>query len=76
MYANLIVKHTDANAKQTTESYTLNPSKVAVSGGHIVDSDTAVVIDTFARATVGLSTDTYQDTEIRAYDSVNEILAE
>lgn len=76
MYANIIVKHTDANAKQTTESYSLNPAKIAVSGGHIVDSDTAVVIDTFARATVELSTDSYQDTEIRAYDSVGDILAE
>lgn len=43
---------------------------------HANPNATAANIDTFARALVGLTTNTYQDTVIRDEQSVNEILAE
>ncbi len=69
--ANLTVMHTDANGKQTTETYKFNPLKFTnPSEYHLVDFETAHQIDAFARATVTLSTDTYKDTDIKIYDRI------
>ena len=61
----LIVKSTDNLGKQYEKSLTsANPSA------------TAANIDTFAKALVGLSTNTYGDTIVRDEFSVNEEVAE
>jgi hypothetical protein len=61
----LIVKSTDALGKTFEKSMT-----------HANPNATAANIDTFAKAIVGLSTNTYGDTIIRDETSVNEALAE
>ena len=70
--AKMTVRHIANTGKKNTEIFTCDPSKINVN----ISSETAVAIDTFARAFVNLSTDTYDDTEISQYQSVSEILAE
>lgn len=61
----LIVKSTDNLGKQYEKSLTsANPNA------------TAANIDTFAKALVGLSTNTYSDTIVREEYSVNEEIGE
>jgi hypothetical protein len=65
VHRTLLVRSTDALGKQFEKSMTsANPNA------------TAANIDTFARALVGLSTNTYGDTIIRDETSVNEALDE
>ena len=59
-----------ATSKLTVRHTNVNGSKANI------DSDTATAIDTWARAYVNISTDTYQDSEIQQNQSVNDILAE
>ena len=61
----LIIKSTDALGNENQKTMT-----------HANPAATAQNIDTFARAVVGLSKDTYVDTIIQDTQSVNEILAE
>ena len=68
----LTVRHTNVNGSKATEVFTCDPAKINVN----IDSDTATAIDTWARAYVNISTDTYQDSEIQQNQSVNDILAE
>lgn len=70
--AKMTIRHISNTAKKNTEIFNCDPSKINVN----ISSDTAVAIDTFARAFVNLSTDTYNDTEISQTQSVTEILAE
>lgn len=61
----LIVKSTDQLGNEMEKSFSFaNPNA------------TAANIDTFARAVVGLSKNTYSDTIVRDEESINEILAE
>jgi len=68
----LTIRHTDVYGNKNTEIFTCDPAKINVS----IDSDTATAIDTWARAFVNLTTETYQDCDISQVQSVNEILAE
>ena len=68
----MTVRHTSNTTKKNTEIFNCDPSKINVN----ISSDTAVAIDTFARAFVNLSKDIYNDTEISQTQSINEILSE
>lgn len=66
----LKVMHVDATGKKTnselfTTSLSVNMSKLV-----------ATEVDTWARGFVGLTTDTYTDSEISETSSINEIIAE
>lgn len=64
----LKITHKDSNGKTNSETFntTLDTS---------ISSDTAVAVDTWAKAYCNLSTDNYNDTEITTTQSINEILA-
>lgn len=72
MTSKLTVRHTDALGKKNTEIFNCDPTKINVN----IDSDTAVVIENWARSFVALSNDTYQDSEISQNQSIAEIIAE
>ncbi len=61
----LILKSTDALGNESVKTMT-----------HANPAATAANIDTFARALINLTTNTYSDTVIRDEQSVNELLAE
>lgn len=69
----LKIQETDSLAKQITENFKLMPSVVS---GNSIDSDTAQVLDDFARGIVGLTTNTYKEVFVTTEESVTEILAE
>lgn len=69
MAAKLKIMHRDSDGKNNSETFytTLTAN---------LSSDTAVAVDTWARAYVALSTDTYNDSQVIDTVSINEILAE
>ena len=70
MAAKLTIQSRDSNSKLINENFKISDSY------ELPDSDTAVIIDTFARGIVNLTTNTYQDSVVTRTQSINEILAE
>lgn len=72
----LTVKHQDnsqvGTSKRNTEIFTANPNVINSN----MSSDTAVTLDTWARAFVALSTDTYEDTEVSSSFSLTAYISE
>lgn len=69
----LKIQESDALGKQITENFKLMPSVI---GGDSIDSDTATVLDNFARGIIGLTTNTYKEVFVTTEESITEIIAE
>lgn len=69
MSAKMKITHRDSNGKLNSEIfYTSLKANI--------DSDTATAVDTWSRAFVALSKDTYDDTQIIETTSITEVIAE
>lgn len=67
----MTVKHYDTERKNNTEVFNCDPS---IFNAGTIASDTAVVVDTWAKAFTALTTETYDDTVIQTSQSINEVL--
>lgn len=70
MAGKLTIQSRDSVAKLINENFKIADSFSSP------DSDTAVIIDSFARGIVNLTTNTYQDAIVTKTFDINEILAE
>lgn len=68
----LTVYHRANDSKLSSEVFKGNPTVI----NSDMSSDTAVLLDTWAKGFTNLSTDTYEDTTINISYSLNEIIAE
>lgn len=68
----LTIKATATSGKNINENFKLNPQIVT---GNI-DSDTALIIDTFARGIVALTTNAYVNSLVTTEQDIGAIIAE